>query len=197
MIKDGSALNSRDTFTKNANQIDDGNSEDFGKFEFQTESLLSLVQPELLSLSQYWLAALRDHALLSLPPGTAILSYFSFHLFLEIYICITCNPFFFLEFSSQLPHDGGAFYTTDTMESARPHYADSWAPILHAATLWLNAKGFGLEVSKNDAKATNATNNNNNDNNNDVSSKMNTNVERFHLLFGKYYLRRLDPASTF
>lgn len=69
MIKDGSALNSKDTFSQNLNQIDDSNSEDFGKFEFQTESLLSLVQPELLSLSQYWLAALRDHALLSLPPG--------------------------------------------------------------------------------------------------------------------------------
>lgn len=69
MIKDGSALNSKNTFNQNLNQIDDDNSEDFGKFEFQTESLLSLVQPELLSLSQYWLAALKDHALLSLPSG--------------------------------------------------------------------------------------------------------------------------------
>lgn len=33
------------------------------------ESLLSLVQPELVSLSKSWLAALKDHALLSLPPG--------------------------------------------------------------------------------------------------------------------------------
>ncbi|KOC63073.1 HEAT repeat-containing protein 5B [Habropoda laboriosa] len=156
MIKDGSALNSKDSFNQNSNQADDGSSEEFGKFEFQTESLLSLVQPELLSLSQYWLAALRDHALLSLPP----------------------------EFSSQLPHDGGAFYTTDTMESARPHYAESWAPILHAATLWLNAKGFGLEETKNEVKTSNTTNNNNNNNNNDVSAKTNTNVERFHLLFG-------------
>ncbi|KZC10298.1 HEAT repeat-containing protein 5B [Dufourea novaeangliae] len=154
MIRDGAALNSKDTFNQNANQVDDGNDEDFGKFEFQTESLLSLVQPELLSLSQYWLAALRDHALLSLPP----------------------------EFSSQLPHDGGAFYTTDTMDSARPHYAESWAPILHAATLWLNAKGFGLEETMTEVQTSNAANNNNN--NNDVSAKTNTNVERFHLLFG-------------
>ena len=33
------------------------------------ESLLSLVTPELSLLSKYWLAALKDHALLSLPPG--------------------------------------------------------------------------------------------------------------------------------
>ncbi|XP_034187118.1 HEAT repeat-containing protein 5B isoform X2 [Osmia lignaria lignaria] len=156
MIKDGSALNSKDTFNQNSNQIEEGNVEDFGQFEFQTESLLSLVQPELLSLSQYWLAALRDHALLSLPP----------------------------EFSSQLPHDGGAFYTTDTMESARPHYAESWAPILHAATLWLNAKGFGFEETNNEVQLSNTANNNNNNNNSDVSTKTNANIERFHLLFG-------------
>lgn len=52
--------------------INTGEGEDdseFGEFEFRGESLLTLVQPELISLSQHWLAALRDHALLSLPPG--------------------------------------------------------------------------------------------------------------------------------
>ena len=34
------------------------------------ESLLSLVQPEMVTLSKHWLAALKDHALLSLPSGT-------------------------------------------------------------------------------------------------------------------------------
>lgn len=48
---------------------DDDSDSDFGEFKSQGESLLTLVQPELLSLSQHWLAALRDHALLSLPPG--------------------------------------------------------------------------------------------------------------------------------
>lgn len=38
-------------------------------FESAGESLLSLVQPELSSLSQHWMAALKDHALLSLPQG--------------------------------------------------------------------------------------------------------------------------------
>jgi HEAT repeat-containing protein 5 len=45
---------------------DDG---DFGDFESRGESLLSLVQPEMVNLSKHWLAALKDHALLSLPPG--------------------------------------------------------------------------------------------------------------------------------
>lgn len=74
------------------------------------------------------------------------------------------------------------------MESARPHYAESWAPILHAATLWLNAKGFGLEETNNEVQISNTANNNNNNNNSDVSTKTNTNIERFHLLFGKYSL---------
>lgn len=70
MIRDGSALNSKDTSNRNASQVaDENNEEEFGEFEFQSESLLSLVQPELFSLSQHWLSALRDHALLSLPPG--------------------------------------------------------------------------------------------------------------------------------
>lgn len=68
MINNGSAVDNRESVNRNNRQ----NKEDedgFGEFEFQSESLLSLVQPELPSLSQYWLAALRDHALLSLPPG--------------------------------------------------------------------------------------------------------------------------------
>lgn len=52
---------------------DDG---EFGEFEFRGESLLTLVQPELVSLSQHWLAALKDHALLSLPPGNSIIEYY-------------------------------------------------------------------------------------------------------------------------
>lgn len=100
----------------------------------------------------------------------------------------------FSEFSSQLPHDGGAFYTTDTMESARPHYVESWAPILHAATLWLNARGFEMGDS-NEKATTNLTNNNNHNNNNNndeaTTSKTNMNVERFHLLFGKYVMYKI------
>ncbi|KAE8751074.1 hypothetical protein FOCC_FOCC002159 [Frankliniella occidentalis] len=122
---------------------------DFGEFKSQGESLLSLVQPELPSLSRHWLAALRDHALLSLPP----------------------------EFSSQLPHDGGAFYTTDTTDSSRPHYSACWAPILRAAALWLSAGGqHGGEVQDKaaDHHADNAS---------VAKGAVDSPADRFHLLF--------------
>lgn len=72
MINDGSAPGNVDTLKNKMPTAVDNDKEGFGDFEFQNESLLSLVQPELLSLSQHWLAALRDHALLSLPPGELI-----------------------------------------------------------------------------------------------------------------------------
>ncbi|GFX28551.1 HEAT repeat-containing protein 5B [Trichonephila clavipes] len=78
------------------------------------ESLLRLVAPELSLLSIYWLAFLKDYALLSLPP----------------------------EFRSQLPHEGGAFYSSDTMDTVRKFYKDTWPPVLNAATLWLCNGGF-------------------------------------------------------
>ncbi len=52
------------------------------------DSLLALVTPELAGLVAHWLAALRDSALLSLPA----------------------------EFASQLPPDGGAYYTSESIE---------------------------------------------------------------------------------
>uniref|UniRef100_A0A674CE49 HEAT repeat-containing protein 5B n=1 Tax=Salmo trutta TaxID=8032 RepID=A0A674CE49_SALTR len=79
------------------------------------DSLIMLVQPELPSLSRLWLAVLRDYALLTLPA----------------------------EFSSQLPPDGGAFYTPETIDTARLHYRGSWAPVLHAVALWLSSTSFG------------------------------------------------------
>ena len=80
------------------------------------DSLLNLVQPELGVLSLYWLAALRDHALLALPS----------------------------EFASQLPSDGGAFYNPEAMETTKPHYQKAWSPIVFAAALWLNSGGFAI-----------------------------------------------------
>ncbi|XP_016411346.1 HEAT repeat-containing protein 5B [Sinocyclocheilus rhinocerous] len=79
------------------------------------DSLMTLVQPELPSLSRLWLAVLRDYALLTLPA----------------------------EFSSQLPPEGGAFYTPETIDTARLHYRSSWASVLHAEALWLSSTGFG------------------------------------------------------
>lgn len=127
---------------------DDSN--DFGDFESRGESLLSLVKPELDNLSQHWLAALKDHALLLLPP----------------------------EFASQLPHDGGAFYTNDTMNSSKPHYLTAWPQILYAASLWLNSTGFHLdEMPKDDDKHKSVLNNN-------PISHGSTKADRFHLAFG-------------
>lgn len=73
--------------------------------------LLDLVKPQLSTLANHWLNALRDRALLALPP----------------------------EFSGQLPHDGGAFYTAETAEAARSHYVAAWPPLLLAAALLLSA----------------------------------------------------------
>ncbi|XP_061545222.1 HEAT repeat-containing protein 5B [Phycodurus eques] len=93
----------------------DEDDDDLGADVLPPDSLITLVQPELPSLSQLWLAMLRDYALLTLPA----------------------------EFSSQLPPDGGAFYTPETIDTARLHYRNSWAPVLHAVALWLSSTGFG------------------------------------------------------
>uniref|UniRef100_A0A8C4TQF6 HEAT repeat-containing protein 5A n=1 Tax=Falco tinnunculus TaxID=100819 RepID=A0A8C4TQF6_FALTI len=76
--------------------------------------LLDLVQADLGTLSKLWLAALQDFALLTLPS----------------------------EYASQLPTEGGTFYTAETIENARPHYYNSWALILYATALWLTSTGF-------------------------------------------------------
>ncbi|XP_060939458.1 HEAT repeat-containing protein 5A [Limanda limanda] len=76
--------------------------------------LLKLVQSDLPTLSRLWLAALQDHALLTLP----------------------------LEYASQLPAAGGFFFTAETLNQARAHYSSSWAPVLHATSLWLHSTGF-------------------------------------------------------
>uniref|UniRef100_H0WIH3 HEAT repeat containing 5B n=1 Tax=Otolemur garnettii TaxID=30611 RepID=H0WIH3_OTOGA len=101
---------------KNTDDEDD----DYGTIdELPPDSLITLVQPELPTLSRLWLAALKDYALLTLPA----------------------------EFASQLPPDGGAFYTPETIDTARLHYRNSWAPILHAVALWLNSTGFTCSES--------------------------------------------------
>uniref|UniRef100_A0A8C6NDF7 HEAT repeat-containing protein 5A n=1 Tax=Melopsittacus undulatus TaxID=13146 RepID=A0A8C6NDF7_MELUD len=76
--------------------------------------LLDLVQADLGTLSKLWLAVLQDFALLTLPS----------------------------EYASQLPAEGGTFYTAETIENARPHYYNSWALILYATALWLTSTGF-------------------------------------------------------
>jgi len=56
-----------------ADDADDDESQEFGDYSaVDGESLLSLVQPEMKMLSHHWLAALKDYALLSLPPGVML-----------------------------------------------------------------------------------------------------------------------------
>uniref|UniRef100_A0A8D3DHR6 HEAT repeat-containing protein 5B n=1 Tax=Scophthalmus maximus TaxID=52904 RepID=A0A8D3DHR6_SCOMX len=98
----------------------DEDEDDVGADVLPPDSLITLVQPELPSLSRLWLAMLRDYALLTLPA----------------------------EFSSQLPPDGGAFYTPETIDTARIHYRSSWAPVLHAVALWLSSTEFGAGEEK-------------------------------------------------
>lgn len=124
----------------------------FDDYESRGESLLSLVQPELENLSRNWLAALRDYALLSLPP----------------------------EYNSQLPHDGGAFYTPDTINSSKPHYQSSWPQILYASALWLNAGGFESGLKANTVTET--------ENGETIKTQAVTHgslsADRFYLMFG-------------
>ncbi|XP_067418767.1 HEAT repeat-containing protein 5B isoform X1 [Emydura macquarii macquarii] len=115
-----------ETKPKQAIKNTDDEEEDFGTVhELPPDSLITLVQPELPILSRLWLAALKDYALLTLPA----------------------------EFASQLPPDGGAFYTPETIDTARLHYRNSWAPILHAVALWLNSTGFNASESPEEAAA--------------------------------------------
>ncbi|EDW83833.1 uncharacterized protein Dwil_GK13824, isoform A [Drosophila willistoni] len=116
--------------------------------ENRGESLLGLVKPELHNLSSHWLNAMKDHALLLLPA----------------------------EFQSQLPHDGGAFYTTDTINSSKPHYMTSWPPILYASALWLRDEGFAKDQESSASSAS--------ESNNNQITHGSLAADRFHMIFG-------------
>ncbi|KAJ1347297.1 hypothetical protein KIN20_002323 [Parelaphostrongylus tenuis] len=92
------------------------NDDEGNNFTKSSETLLSLVRPELDSLVCYWLAALHDSALLSLPA----------------------------QFSKQLPASGGAFYKAESAEACREYYRTSWPPILLALAVWLSKSNFEL-----------------------------------------------------
>ncbi|XP_027038809.1 HEAT repeat-containing protein 5B-like [Pocillopora damicornis] len=127
------------------------------EFSEPAGSLLELVEPELKSLSKYWLGALRDHALLSLPA----------------------------EYASQLPPHGGMFYSPDSMEQAKPHYQSCWPSIVHAASLWLNNGGF--ESTKRDMEQgipTEPLNTSSVDMVTPAKTPTDINADYFHLLVG-------------
>jgi hypothetical protein len=84
-----------------------------------TESLLSLVKPELSILSHQWSVALKDYAFLCLPS----------------------------EYSSQLPLEGGAFYHADLVDSSKPVYKEHFTKILLAYCVWLDEIQFDIKRS--------------------------------------------------
>ena len=88
-----------------------------------TDTAMALLDPHLPLLSHYWLAALQDHAHLSLPP----------------------------QFSHQLPPSGGMFYSNNVAESVKPYFDHNWPSLLHAAAIWLQTTG--LREEKQEAAA--------------------------------------------
>lgn len=120
--------------------------------------LLKLVQTDLATLSRLWLAALQDHALLTLPP----------------------------HYSSHLPSTGGSFYTAETVEQARPHYYSAWATILHATALWLNSTGFIVvdEGPANLSRPVTPTSMGQSTSLSNVKSPEDINSDRLHLILG-------------
>ncbi|XP_072478626.1 HEAT repeat-containing protein 5A isoform X3 [Notamacropus eugenii] len=124
------------------------------------DGLLDLVQTDLGTLSKLWLAALQDFALLTLPS----------------------------EFASQLPLEGGAFYTAETSENAKAHYQNSWALILHATALWLTSTGFIVadpdEGSANLSRPVTPTTMCQGSSGSAVKSPEDVYTDRFHLILG-------------
>ncbi|XP_052436456.1 HEAT repeat-containing protein 5A isoform X1 [Carassius gibelio] len=120
--------------------------------------LLKLVQTDLATLSRLWLAALQDHALLTLPS----------------------------QYSSQLPSTGGSFYTAETVEQARPHYYSAWATILHATALWLNSTGFIMvdEGPANLSRPVTPTSMGQSTSLSSVKSPEDVSTDRLHLILG-------------
>ncbi|XP_053700963.1 HEAT repeat-containing protein 5A [Synchiropus splendidus] len=124
----------------------------------ESAALLQLVQSDLPRLSGLWLAALQDHALLMLPS----------------------------QFTSQLPAAGGSFYTAETQDQARAHYSSSWAPLLHAASLWLHSSGVVMsdESPPSLSRPATPTSMGHRDSSSGAKCPEEVNMDRVHLLLG-------------
>ncbi|MCJ8737086.1 hypothetical protein PDJAM_G00019790 [Pangasius djambal] len=126
--------------------------------DVEAAGLLKLVQGELGTLSCLWLAALQDHALLTLPP----------------------------DYAKRLPSTGGSFYTAEALDQARQHYCSSWAPILHATALWLNSSEFIMadEGPANLSRPVTPTTMGQSTTRDSAKSQEDISVERLHLILG-------------
>lgn len=95
---------------------------------------------------------------------------------------------------------GGAFYTPETIDTARLHYRNSWAPILHAVALWLNSTGFNVSESTEETatampnsqkRATSIMLNQTPGTPPTTKSLPEINKDRMHLILGKSYKVRI------
>ncbi|XP_069008944.1 HEAT repeat-containing protein 5A isoform X2 [Embiotoca jacksoni] len=120
--------------------------------------LLKLVQLDLTTLSCLWLLVLQDYALLTLPQ----------------------------EYASQLPAAGGSFYTAETVTQARAHYSSSWAPVLHATSLWLHSTGFVMpdDTPANLSRPATPTSMGHTSSGGGAKSPEDINSDRLHLILG-------------
>ncbi|XP_074852994.1 HEAT repeat-containing protein 5A isoform X3 [Carettochelys insculpta] len=146
---------------KQISKTTDSTDESHGDLTSSANGLLDLVQADLGTLSKLWLAALQDFALLTLPS----------------------------EYASQLPVEGGAFYTAETIENARPHYHNCWALILYATALWLTSTGFLVAdadegVTNLSRPVTPTTMCQDSTSRAAVKSPEDVNTDRFHLILG-------------
>ena len=91
------------------------------------------------------------------------------------------------EFSSQLPHDGGAFYSNESIENVRPYYRSAWPPMLYAAALWLSSGGFDSAVEEEEDASPTAPTVTPSSASSPVKTPESINKDRFYLLLGKRY----------
>ncbi|XP_061631821.1 HEAT repeat-containing protein 5A isoform X3 [Phyllopteryx taeniolatus] len=122
--------------------------------------LLALVQSDLPQLSRLWLAALQDYSVLTLPRED-------------------CD-------GPRAPAAGGSFFTAETANQARSHYASSWAPILHATALWLHSTGFVTyeDTPGNLSRPVTPNSMGHSGSADDAESPEDVNAERLHLILG-------------
>ncbi|XP_039260448.2 HEAT repeat-containing protein 5B-like [Styela clava] len=129
------------------------------------ESLLTLVEPHLPILSSLWMKVLRDLALLRLPR----------------------------EFHTHMPKEGGAFFTPESMAAVRPHYAKSWTPIIHAASVWLKAEEFVKEKIQNSETSSDDEEDQKTDHNQSVSDETKAQI---HLIMGVCVETLCSPRAS-
>ena len=86
-----------------------------------------------------------------------------------------------------MPHDGGAFYSNESVEGVRPYYRSAWPPLLYAAALWLSSGGFD-KAKEMDNEEIDTTNSSGLSQSNSTPAKTpeSINNERLYLLLGEW-----------